>query len=82
MLNCIAICRYLDKKPGGNIMESSIVSKLLGGSQKNIRGGVFMNPNSIEIAGGEKTRKVQRIGSENDDFNNLPTNTRHPDSYL
>ena len=59
MLNCIVICRCLDKKPGDNIMEASSISKLLDKTTQRNRGGIFMNPNStIGIARGVERRPL------------------------
>ncbi len=56
MLNCIAICRCMDKKPCGNTMKANSVFSIL---ECNVRGGVSMTPDStMEIAKGVAKRPV------------------------
>ena len=63
MLNCIVICRCMDKKPYGNILTSPTVRKLMDIATRNsFRGGLSMKQNPIlensisTITGGAATR--------------------------
>lgn len=67
MLDCTAMCRCMDKKPCGNIMESSAVFKLLSkAAPRTVRGGMSMNHNStMEIVGEAVKRPYGIVGTKN-----------------
>ena len=51
MLNCIVICRCMDKKPYGNIMENFTANKLFKKAVlSNFRGGGVMNHDTASFS--------------------------------
>lgn len=52
MLDCIAICRCMDKKPCGNIMNTFTIDNLLGiAARRNLRGGLSNMKNNPVFEG-------------------------------
>lgn len=70
MLNCIVICRCLDKKPGGNTLKEVSLTKLLtkGLTADSIKGGTIMrsvmlsNRPAITLIGSKNAGSIEDSG--------------------